>query len=124
MKYAKFVLNKIFGTKAPVDTKVKIPVYTEPTTTGLPATWPVTVVDKVSTRTEVPSSGMGVSGIAGIAVVSMVFLIVLTVFGSIQSTLNTSVFSAGTANLINLIPLVLVGAAIIGIIVATMTLSN
>jgi len=121
MKYTKFVLNKIFGTKAPVDTPAKIPVYTERTTT---TTLPYTLVDKVSTRTEVPSSGMGVSGIAGIAVASMVFLIVLTVFGSIQSTLNTSVFSAGTANLINLIPLVLVGAAVIGIIVTAMALTR
>ena len=124
MKYTKFVLNKIFGTKAPVDTPTKIPVYTERITTVLPATLPYTLVDKVSTRTEVPSSGMGVSSIAGIAVASMVFLIVLTVYGSIQSTLNTSVFSAGTANLINLIPLVLVGAAIIGIIVTAMVLTN
>jgi hypothetical protein len=65
----------------------------------------------------------GQSAIAGVAIATLVFLIVLTVYGQVQSSLNTSVFSAGVVNLINLIPLVLVGAAIIGIIVVAFRLS-
>jgi len=65
----------------------------------------------------------GQSAIAGVAIATLVFLIVLTVYGQVQSSLNTAVFSAGVVNLINLIPLVLVGAAIIGIIVVAFRLS-
>jgi len=65
----------------------------------------------------------GQSAIAGVAIATLVFLIVLTVYGQVQSSLNTAVFSTGVVNLINLIPLVLVGAAIIGIIVVAFRLS-
>jgi len=65
----------------------------------------------------------GQSAIAGVAIATLVFLIVLTVYGQVQSSLNLAVFSAGVVNLINLIPLVLVGAAIIGIIVVAFRLS-
>ena len=65
----------------------------------------------------------GQSAIAGVAIATLVFLIVLTVYGQVQASLNTSVFSAGVVNLINLIPLVLVGAAIIGIIVVAFRMS-
>lgn len=65
----------------------------------------------------------GQSAIAGVAIATLVFLIVLTVYGQVQASLNTAVFDAGVVNLINLIPLVLVGAAIIGIIVVAFRLS-
>ena len=65
----------------------------------------------------------GQSAIAGVAIATLVFLIVLTVYGQVSSNLNTAVFSSGVTNLINLIPLVLVGAAIIGIIVVAFRLS-
>ena len=65
----------------------------------------------------------GQSAIAGVAIATLVFLIVLTVYGQVQSNLNMLVFDAGVRNLINLIPLVLVGAAIIGIIVVAFRLS-
>jgi hypothetical protein len=63
------------------------------------------------------------SAIAGVAIATLVFLIVLTVYGQVQASLNMDVFSEGVSNLINLIPLVLVGAAIIGIIVVAFRLS-
>jgi len=66
----------------------------------------------------------GQSAIAGVAIATLVFLIVLTVYGQVSAQLNTAVFSTGVVNLINLIPLVLVGAAIIGIIVVAFRLSN
>jgi hypothetical protein len=66
----------------------------------------------------------GQSAIAGVAIASLVFLVVLTVYGQVQSNLNMTVFSAGVINLINLIPLVLVGAAIIGIIVVAFRLGG
>jgi len=65
----------------------------------------------------------GQSAIAGVAIATLVFLIVLTVYGQVQSSLNLLVFDVGVRNLINLIPLVLVGAAIIGIIVVAFRLS-
>jgi hypothetical protein len=65
----------------------------------------------------------GQSAIAGVAIATLVFLIVLTIYGQVSSSLNTSVFSTGVVSLINLIPLVLVGAAIIGIVVVAFRLS-
>jgi len=65
----------------------------------------------------------GQSAIAGVAIATLVFLIVLTVYGQVQANLNMDMFGAGVINLINLIPLVLVGAAIIGIIVVAFRLS-
>jgi len=65
----------------------------------------------------------GQSAIAGVAIATLVFLIVLTVYGQVQASLNILVFDVGVRNLINLIPLVLVGAAIIGIIVVAFRLS-
>jgi len=65
----------------------------------------------------------GQSAIAGVAIATLVFLIVLTVYGEVQAALNIAVFDAGVQNLINLIPLVLVGAAIIGIIIVAFRLS-
>ena len=65
----------------------------------------------------------GQSAIAGVAIATLVFLIVLTVYGQVQASLNMDVFDDGVENLINLIPLVLVGAAIIGIIVVAFRLS-
>lgn len=59
----------------------------------------------------------GQLNIAAVAIATLVFLIVLVVYGQVQSNLNTTPFSSGVVSLINLIPLVLVGAAIIGIIV-------
>jgi len=47
----------------------------------------------------------------------------LTVYGQVQANLNMDMFDAGVVNLINLIPLVLVGAAIIGIIIVAFRLS-
>ena len=58
----------------------------------------------------------GQSVISGIAISALVFLIVLTVYGQVDSALNKVPFTSGVQNLITLIPLVLVGAAIIGII--------
>jgi len=52
-----------------------------------------------------------------------VFMIVLVVYGQVTEALNTAVFTEGVQNLIALIPLVLVGAAIIGIIVVAFRLS-
>jgi len=65
----------------------------------------------------------GQSAIAGVAIATLVFLIVLNVYGSVQASLNIAVFSTGVQNLINLIPLVLVGAAVIGIIIVAFRLS-
>ena len=65
----------------------------------------------------------GQSAIARVAIATLVFLIVLTVYGQVQASLNILVFDVGVRNLINLIPLVLVGAAIIGIIVVAFRLS-
>jgi hypothetical protein len=65
----------------------------------------------------------GQSAIAGVAISTLVFLIVLTVYGQVQASLNMDAFSPGVTNLIDLIPLVLVGAAIIGIIVVAFRLS-
>jgi hypothetical protein len=65
----------------------------------------------------------GQSAIAGVAIATLVFLIVLTVYGQVQSSLQLNVFTSGVQNLINLIPLVLVGAAIIGIIIVAFRLS-
>lgn len=65
----------------------------------------------------------GQSAIAGVAIATLVFMIVLVVYGQVTTALNTSVFTAGVQNLIALIPLVLVGAAIIGIIVVAFRLS-
>ena len=60
------------------------------------------------------SSNMG--AIVGAAVV---FIIMITVFGKVSSSLNTSGLSMGLVNMINLIPLLLVGAAVMGLFVAT-----
>ena len=65
----------------------------------------------------------GQSAIAGVAIATLVFLIILTVYGQVQANLNMDMFDAGVVNLINLIPLVLVGAAIIGIIIVAFRLS-
>ena len=66
----------------------------------------------------------GQSAIAGVAIATLVFLIVLTVYGQVVYSLNASnVFTPGVVNLINLIPLVLVGAAIIGIVIVAFRLS-
>jgi len=65
----------------------------------------------------------GQSAIAGVAIATLVFLIVLTVYGQVQASLNLLAFDVGTRNLINLIPLVLVGAAIVGIVVVAFRMS-
>ena len=46
----------------------------------------------------------------------IIALIYLTMFGSIESSLNKELFNPSVLNMMNLIPLVLVGAAIVGII--------
>ena len=65
----------------------------------------------------------GQSAIAGVAIATLVFIIVMTVYGAVVQQLNTVPLGTGAANLLNLIPLVLVGAAIIGIIVVAFRLS-
>ena len=82
-----------------------------------------------TTETSYSGSGFGgVSAISGIAVATLMFLIVLTVYGQVSSSLNTAVvgssFGPGVMNLINLVPLILVGAAIIGIITMAFRLSS
>lgn len=62
--------------------------------------------------------------IAGVAIAVLVFLIVLTVYGSVSSALNIAQFSTAVQTLIGLIPLVLVGAAIIGIVVVAFKLAQ
>lgn len=65
----------------------------------------------------------GQLNIAAVAIATLVFLIVLTVYGQVYATqtnsglLNGGQYGSGVPNLLALIPLVLVGAAIIGIIV-------
>jgi len=82
-----------------------------------------------TTETSYSGSGFGgVSAISGIAVATLMFLLVLTVYGQVSSSLNTAVigssFGPATMNLINLVPLILVGAAIIGIITMAFRLSS
>ena len=62
--------------------------------------------------------------ISGVAIATLVFLIVLTVYGQVDSALNKAPFASGVVNLIALIPLVLVGAAIIGIITMAFSMSR
>ena len=66
----------------------------------------------------------GQGTIAAVAISVLVFLIVLTIYGQVQSALNLAVFSSGVQSLITLIPLVLVGAAIIGIVVVAFRMSQ
>lgn len=68
----------------------------------------------------------GQMNIAAVAIAALVFLIVLVVYGQITAALpiNTSYFSAAVVNLTTLIPLVLVGAVIIGIIVAAFRMAG
>lgn len=66
----------------------------------------------------------GQSAIAAVAIATLVFLIVLVIYGQVSSSLNTSQFSSSVQSLIDLIPLVLVGAAIIGIVVVAFRLSG
>lgn len=65
----------------------------------------------------------GQSAIAGVAIATLVFLIVLTIYGQVSTAMNMDAFDAGVIGLINLIPLVLVGAAIVGIVVVAFRLS-
>jgi hypothetical protein len=113
MKHTKFVINefkrKILGDPKP--TAVKMP---ENIKKSKPFKLP---------KIDLPD--MGPSAISGIAIATLVFLIVLTVYGQVASAINTSsVGNASLMNLINLIPLVLVGAAIIGIILVAFRLSE
>jgi len=86
------------------------------------------VKEITTTETSYSGSGFGgVSAISGVAVATLVFLIVLTVYGQVSSSLNTSALgpsSGAIMNLMNLLPLVLVGAAIIGIITMAFRLSS
>lgn len=66
----------------------------------------------------------GQSAIAAVAIATLVFLIVLVIYGQVSSSLNTEQFSSSVQSLIALIPLVLVGAAIIGIVVVAFRLSG
>ena len=66
----------------------------------------------------------GQAAIASVAIATLVFLIVLVVYGEVTGALNLLVFSSGVQSLINLIPLVLVGAAIVGIVVVAFRLSQ
>lgn len=66
----------------------------------------------------------GQAAIAAVAIATLVFLIVLTIYGQVQQSLNLAVFSTGVQSLINLLPLVLVGAAIIGIVVVAFRLTQ
>lgn len=119
MKYTKFVISeakrKIFGDPKP--TAVKIPIYVKKQIK----------TDSIKVETQNYDSGPsfgGISSIVGIAVAGIVFLMVLTIYGSIASSLNTSVLGSTSSSLINLIPLVLVGAAIIGVITMAFRLST
>jgi len=56
------------------------------------------------------------TNIGSIAIATLMFLIVLTIFGSVSSALNTATISDAGLSFLNLTPLVLVGAAIIGIV--------
>ena len=111
MKHTKFVISeikrKVFGDPKP--TAVKIPAKKS----------------KPFKMPKIDLPDMGPSAISGIAIATLVFLIILTIYGQVASSLNTSLIgSAGVTNLINLIPLVLVGAAIIGIITMAFRLST
>jgi len=66
----------------------------------------------------------GQAAIASVAIATLVFLIVLVVYGEVTNALNLAVFSTGVQSLITLIPLVLVGAAIVGIVVVAFRLSQ
>lgn len=66
----------------------------------------------------------GQAAIASVAIATLVFLIVLVVYGEVTGALNLLVFSTGVQSLIALIPLVLVGAAIVGIVVVAFRLSQ
>lgn len=66
----------------------------------------------------------GQAAIASVAIATLVFLIVLVVYGEVTGALNLNVFSTGVQSLIALIPLVLVGAAIVGIVVVAFRLSQ
>lgn len=73
---------------------------------------------------ELKSDSRGQTAIAAVAIAALVFLIVLTIYGQVDASLNKAVFSTGVQNLIDLIPLVLVGAAIVGIVVVAFRITT
>ena len=78
----------------------------------------------LSKRGEKYLDNRGQSAIAAVAIATLVFLIVLTIYGQVHASLNLNVFTSGVQSLIDLIPLVLVGAAIIGIVVVAFRLTQ
>ena len=74
--------------------------------------------------TSIMKDNKGQTAIAAVAIAALVFLIVLTIYGQEDASLNKAVFTTGVQNLINLIPLVLVGAAIIGIVVVAFRIAT
>jgi len=74
----------------------------------------------------IPQTGLNPSpAIAGVAMAVFVFLVVITIYyGQVQTSLNLSIFSGTSGVLLNLMPLVLVCAAMVGIIVTAIKLSG
>jgi len=112
--------------------KSGVPVYTDPALDKSKlAKSSFSKYDNVVVTTETKegdySSGVsfgGAGAIAGVSISVIVFLIMLTVFSQVSSSLNTSMMGATTQNLIGIIPLILVGAAIVGIITMTFRLAS
>jgi len=124
MKYTKFVLNafkeKIFGKQEPQKEvivkgkKVKLKIKKKP-------------MKKKINAIKLPKIRMkNMSSISGLIMPIIMIVIFFTVWGEISTAINTVSLGAGSEmimNMMNLIPLVLVGAAIIGIVTTAFRIS-
>ena len=124
MKYTKFVISafkeKVFGKPEPKKEvmvkgkNVKLTIKKKPKKKKSDAIkWP-----KIRIK--------NISSVSGIIMPMVMIVIFFTVFGEISTALNTVALGAGSEmimNMMNLIPLVLVGAAIIGIVTTAFRIS-
>ena len=117
MKYTKFVISEIKRkvSRDPKPTAVKIPVYVDKQ---------IKTENKVEKYIDYSDTSVGpMASIMGIVTALIAFIVVFTIYGSVASTINMGVIEPTTSSLINLIPLVLVGAAMIGVIITALRLS-